>query len=377
MDAFETVLKMADLTYLKEGQIIIVYPAKTAGKLLGKRTSVHIYKIAYATLSDIQGKISSLKSDFGELITDDRLRLIIVRDLPENLAQIDKIVATLDAPPKQVLVEAMILDVNVTNASDMSVKLLKDSEIAQGITDADFKNQTLHPPSSWAGTGNTIGANSPLDLSGQGFYVQVLKKGIRAYLDAVRTTNNIEILSTPRVIALNHEKATIKSTDKISYYSGKTTTTGGGQETQTQTIAFMEAGTLLNITPHISDNGFILMEITPEISNITSSDPNKPASAIISGTTKVLVKDGQTILMGGLVTETNSMEEEGVPFISGIPFLGSFFRHKKMSKIKKEKVFLITPHIIDEQMLEHFSQEKAGIRENKAKTDQKGLDVIR
>lgn len=368
-DAFETVLKMANCTYIKEGDIILVYPVAKVGNLLGRQTIMHIYKIGYADLGDLTAKVTPVLSKFGEIITDKRLRLFIARDLAENFDNIDQIVKALDAPPKQVLVEAAILDISLTGSRSLGAKFLVDPSLTPGMTDAQY--QSL-PPHTFVSTEGFAGAPG---TTGSGFYVHVLKQGFRAYLNALKSDVDFDVLANPRIIALNHEEASILAGDQIGYLSSKTTSSSGGTSTVIEQVSFFETGIKLVFTPHITEDGFILMEMHPEVSEGQLGENKLPFKKTTETTTKVLVKDGQTILLGGLIRERNKNTETGIPLLSNLPFLGTLFRKKEIVKEKREMIVLITPHIIDEAMLKKFDQEKKDLE--KKQIDKGELELIR
>jgi type IV pilus secretin PilQ/predicted competence protein len=370
LEAFETILKLGNLSYLVEGDVILVYPIAKVGDLLGRQTIVHIYHINYAVLDEVVAKVSGVVSKFGTAFTDRRLKLLVVRDLPENLDQIDELVKALDEPPKQVLVQAMLLDVDLTEQKKMGVRVLADSKIHPGMTDAEWQALAPH---DWTGTGYP--PSTVTSSASEGFYIHVLKQGFKAFLSALQQTNDVDVLATPSIIALNHEKAVIFSGDSKAYTSQEIQTISGGEKVTTETISFFETGITMELTPHISEEGFILMEIIPEVSTGGIESNKYPYKKTTKTSTKVMVKDGQTVLLGGLIREENKLDEYGVPFLGQLPFIGTFFRRKEIKKNKRELVILITPHIIDDKMLEEMAQDKAKM-ENTRFEKQRSYNIL-
>lgn len=371
-EAFETVLSIADCSYIIQGDVILVYSGAKLGGLLSRKTILQIYKIGYADINELTEKVNKLVSKFGETIIDKRLRLFIVRDLPENLEQIDKIIKELDAPPKQVLVEAMILEINLTSSKSIGVKWKLDPQIMPGMSEVSY---LALPPHGYIATEGFAGEPG---TTGEGFYVHILKEGIRAYMNALEATTDYDILASPRIVALNHEQASILAGSQMGYVSSKTTSQATGGTVTSETVTFFETGIKLIFTPHITEQGFILMEIHPEVSEGKIVSERLPEKTTTETTTKVLVKDGQTILLGGLIRDKNINTQTGVPILSSLPFIGTLFSKKEVVKEKREMIVLLTPYIINEKMLEKFSREKKEFEEKKTqrKTTGKAFKIF-
>jgi type II secretory pathway component GspD/PulD (secretin) len=150
--------------------------------------------------------------------------------------------------------------------------------------------------------------------------------------------------------ALNHEEASILIGSKYGYRTTFTSTTG-----TMQNINFLEVGTKLRFIPHITEDGYIVMEIYPSVSD-GSVKNDIPQEDTTETRNKVLVKDGQSILIGGLTKNYTSQVDIGVPILSSIPFIGSLFRRTEILSQKMELMVIITPHIVTPQFIEAMAQ---------------------
>ncbi|MCX5657851.1 MAG: type II and III secretion system protein [Candidatus Omnitrophica bacterium] len=165
------------------------------------------------------------------------------------------------------------------------------------------------------------------------------------------------ILSKPTITTLNNEEAKINVTRKLAY---RTDTTNQSQTGTTTAITWQEkeVGIVLSVTPYINDSGDIIMKVEPTASLLqeyTSTDPNTRYPIIMSrsASTQVMVKDGETLVIGGLITQEMRDTKSGIPLLSDIPILGIPFQKKTKSLVNTELIIFITPHIITERQQEN------------------------
>ncbi len=191
-------------------------------------------------------------------------------------------------------------------------------------------------------------------------------------MELLSNRTGFNVLSSPRVMALDGKKAEIITGQQLGYFTTTTSTTGTSQN-----VSFLETGTKLEITPSIKSDGLIMMDIHPEISDgtVTGGLPQKQTTET---TTQLIVKDGQTIIIGGLVRNSSGKDVIGFPVLMDLPVIGSFFKQTTLSSDKKEVIVLITPHIVNERYLSEM-KDKVGDMEKQRndQTPQMTLDLVR
>ena len=184
-----------------------------------------------------------------------------------------------------------------------------------------------------------------------GLYSQIFSGDIEGYLSAIDRQIGYDLLASPRVTAINHHQAELLIGSKLGYRSTLTTETG----TQ-ELVEFLEVGVKLKFTPHISKNGYIRMSIAPSISegSIIDGLPQENTTETIN---EILVKDGQTIVIGGLIKNTNEKIVTGIPILSWLPIIGFLFRKTELLTEKREIMVLVTPTIVTPEDLEEMASE--------------------
>jgi len=194
----------------------------------------------------------------------------------------------------------------------------------------------------------------------------VISNNVEAYLSALQRIVGYNLLASPRITTLNHKPATILIGQKIGYETAVITTTGTVQQ-----VNFIDTGTSLKITPHVSENGYVRMLIAPKVSE-GHLENNIPQENTTETQCEVLVKDGQTIIIGGLIKEAETVTDTGVPILVGIPIIGAFFRNSDIVKSKRELLVFVTPHILTPDYLEGMAKE-INTFQKRQKVEKKGL----
>ena len=278
--------------------------------------------------------------------------LIIISD-PQDWEKIERIIVELDRKRQQVLVEAMIVEIDLQDDQDLGFDL---RAIIDTGTDADgilaFNSGIAQEAIQTGGvSGMTIG----------------LLKGdfdMYAILAANRENDNIKILSTPEIVTIENHEASINITEQIPFITGSRV---DDQNNVIETIEYRDVGIMLKLTPHINEKGYITMDINQTIQKIQEetrelANPSVFNREIIS---KVTVKDSRTIVIGGLIRDDIQFIEQKVPFLGDIPLLGLFFRRTKKQRLRTNLMVFITPTIVtDDEILAQVTEErKAGQKE--------------
>ena len=268
--------------------------------------------------------------------------VVIIRDRESILNQIDQIVARVDRRPLQVAIEAVIMSVKLDDKHQFGVdfEMLKDRANSRLISGS--------PPTSMAAISTSTG----------GLKFGFLDSSLTAFISALEEIGDTNVIATPRILCLNKHRAEIHIGSELGYVSTSQTETS-----TTQSVEFLEVGTQLRIRPFISRDGMIRMEVHPELSTgtVTTQDgftiPNKEVTQV---TTNVMVRDGATVVIGGLISESLTTSNSQIPLLGSLPLVGPLFRQQTETTQRTELVILITPRIVyDEDM--YFEGNKAAI----------------
>ena len=286
--------------------------------------------------------------------------MLILLAREETNARVDALLAKLDIPPQQVLVEATILSVSLNDTAKLGVDFT-----ALGGIDFQAMGGTSNITDSYTG-GTAEGAQLDnwllgfsqtgfTDSSSGGLHMGILKNQVGIFIQALEDVGNATVLSNPQVLTLNRHAAQVLVGKKIGYQT--TTTT---QTSTVQSVEFLEVGTSLVFRPFISDDGYVRMEIHPENSdgsiNPTSGLPEESTTEV---STNILVRSGHTVVIGGLMENAVATTTSQIPFLGSLPYLGSLFRSESESESKNEIIVMLTPHIVDDQELDSRAGEAA------------------
>ena len=275
--------------------------------------------------------------------------VLVVKDFPEQLDAAEALLREVDARPEQVLVEATILSTTLTENNQLGV----DFNLVGGVDfDAvDFlTGGQLGGPASvnggasvavddavyGGGTGNNFGGG----VNG-GLKAGIVSGDVSVFLSALEGVTDTTVLANPKVLALNKQKGEVL----VGRQDGFITTTLT-ETSATQSVEFLETGTKLVFRPFVSRDGYVRMEIHPEDSAGGVDARGLPSKVTTQVTSNVLVKDGHTIVIGGLFRESTTVARSQVPILGNIPLLGAAFRRQSDTTVREEIIILLTPHIV-------------------------------
>jgi len=314
--------------------------------------NTRVFNLNFANAKETEKTIVKLVSRDGKVGIDERLNSIIVTDSAENLERISQALGILDVKAPQVMIEVLIVNVKLTDELKMGVDWTRLG------TSKNYLTQGLSITGSTNPYGKVTFSSTPSNWTFQGL------------IDFVETNKDVKILANPKVLVLNNHMATIKTVKEIPYQEKSTSSEGGSYAS----TSFKDVGVKLKVTPQITDDGHIIMEIEPEqsaqIDTLTVENSEIPVIETRNTSTTLRVKDGQTIIIGGLREKQPTIEESKVPILGDIPLIGLLFRKVDTELIESELGVFITPHIYtdgklsDEEMkLLHSSDEKKSVLE--------------
>ncbi len=316
--------------------------------------------LSFAKVADAKAILEKVITKRGGIITDERTNTLIITDLPRNIYLIDDLIAQLDVQIQQVQIEARVIEASKDFEQAFGVKWPSsnsgDAKLSVGGNDAAWGTVGGTGP-SWNSSGGfrrtasnqaattAWTENTPIpDPAGQ-FWVSFLSNrfSVNVILQAMEKEGKVKIVSSPKIVTQNNKKARILAGEKIPY-----PTQQGGAAGGAITVAFIEANLELNVTPQITNDGTIIMDIQVEKSEADFSRTVQGSPTILRKAieTQVLVKDGGTAVLGGVYTTKSSAGVTGVPFLSKIPVLGMLFRSKVDKESNAELLVFITPRIL-------------------------------
>jgi type IV pilus assembly protein PilQ len=259
---------------------------------------------------------------------------LVVSDYPENIARIREVVAEVDTEPLQVLLEVTVMEATLTEETKFGIDWKNISGVSLDLGTSGFLQDGFSPV--------VTGSNSAGGIS-----IGVTFDNISALITAIETVSDLTIMANPKILALNKQAGKLIIGKEEGYQSLTNVSEGG---TSTQQVEMLESGTVLEFRPFIGKDGLIRMEIRPEQSNgeiVDYGSVQLPLKTKTEVMTNVMVKDGQTIVLGGLFKEETDLGRSQVPILGDIPVVGELFRGVSDSSTRVELVILITPHIID------------------------------
>jgi len=285
-------------------------------------TQVKAFEMQYVPVEDIQGLLEPYLSEYGEITSFEDRNLFLVEDTPGFLRRITALKQQIDQPPTQVLIEAKILEITLTDEDSYGLDWTNIFKASGG--EGDFGTQGLAQPGS------------------DGFFFNFADDKFSVTLDALTSQGRVRTLSSPKLMATENVESSVIVGDRRGY-SVVTTI----NQVTTESIEFLESGVILRVTPNVDDSGQVMLEIHPEVSTgIINPLTGIPSQATTEVTTRMIVPDGQTIFVGGLIKRRVDESKSGVPVVSRIPGIGRLFSNRKSTITNTETIVLITPTVV-------------------------------
>jgi type IV pilus assembly protein PilQ len=346
--------------YEQQGNLIKVYTKEEYKKLKEnpERLEYKIFTLYYISAAEAKKLITPVLSGNGSIETTSAAETdfptgesisagsgggdttamndtIIVNDYPEKIEAVAKVLSEVDVRPKQVLIEATILSATLTDDTQFGI---------------DWQNM-------FGVVGSGIGSNAAsvgrLDFVNSLNTNQVTKTGglsigihdnLTAFIRAVEEVTDVTILANPKILAVNKQLGQVYIGKKLGYQSQTTQT----ETSTTEQVEFLDTGTKLSFRPYIGNDGYIRMDIHPKDSSgdlKSNSIPDETSAELL---TNIMVKDGETIVIGGLFRDTIKENRTQIPILGDLPFIGFLFRGTADQVKREEVIITLTPHIIKE-----------------------------
>lgn len=354
--ALDLIMEIKGLGMIREGNVARIMPKEklramdeakmTAARARDKLETLdtEVITISYADLSNVAAPAKKMLTERGKITEDKRNKQLIVTDIPNSIAEIRKLVVLLDTPEKQVLIEARIVEATTTFSRDLGVKWGVSHQSDTGgngslnTANLGLGGSFLLSPNAVTGLTGTAGLGSALTFGRLGVDSTILDLRI----SALEKSGHGKVISTPRVTTMNGSKAVISQGTEIPYQS---TDENGKTETE-----FKKAELSLTVTPEINPDGSIFLQILAKNDSRGADVPtglgSAPAIDTKTADTKVLVRDGETTVIGGIFVEEKRSQEDGVPYLMKIPILGHLFKSSNRVEERRELLVFITPRIL-------------------------------
>jgi type IV pilus assembly protein PilQ len=273
--------------------------------------------------------------------------MLIIHDYPRNLDKVAEILKVLDQAPRQVHVEVTVLNAKVSNLNQLGVNFSALAGVnyrEYGATSSDgfsVNDNVFNSDQIGDGLGR-ISTELGSGLVGRGMQFGFIQNNIAAFVRAIEEQTSVVVQANTSLITMNKARGEVKLARKDGY---STTIVSNG--VAVQDVKFLETGTTLILRPFIQDNGIIRMEIHPEDSDGGIASNGFPFEQTAEMTSNVMVRSGDTLVIGGLFREKRSGTDAKVPLLGSIPFVGGLFRSKDQTVLREEVIILLTPRIID------------------------------
>lgn len=323
LQAVSLIAESAGFVVEQRNNSFFVIQRDDAGKLRqSDRLEVRSFKVQYASTSEIETILQDYVSEFGSIKALQENDLLLVEDLPSFLDRMELLLAEIDREPKQIMIEAKILEISLSDNQSYGLDWAK-------LFDS-------------SGGSGSLGTQSLANSTSAGLFAQYNNSNVNLVLNALKERGRLRTISTPKLLAMEGLEAETVVGTEIGY---KVTTTIN--QVSTESIEFLESGIILKVTPTVDREGRIMLDIFPEVSTGSVNDDGVPSKATTQVSTRMLVPDGKTVFLGGLIRHQVNNSREGIPVLGDLPVIGGLFSNRSKNIISTEIVVLITPRIVD------------------------------
>jgi len=391
-EALDAILHANGFGYLERGNFIYVYTREELEQIerASRRPVSRVVTLDYLNAADAAEFAKQLLSETGSITTHAATESfqitegvpagadtyassaqLVIHDHEDRVDQIVALIEELDTRPAQVLIEATILQTSLTEANAFGV----DFALIKNLSFTDFLGDDIGGPLNVVngliggqgqlvdgtdvgvtdGTSGAAAQSTPGNTAGPAtLKAGIVNDDVGVFLRVLDQVTDVTVISNPKILTLNRQPARVLVGTRVGYLNTTTTETS-----TTQTVEFLDVGTELSVRPFVSKSGLIRLELRPKVSNFTLREitdslgntvtiPDEDTSEM---TTNVMVSDGQTVVLGGLFTESTTATRRQVPLLGDIPLIGSAFRGHDDDTRRNEIIFMITPSLVNDTTL--------------------------
>jgi type II secretory pathway component GspD/PulD (secretin) len=291
--------------------------------------------------SEFLSSIANLVSDDGRVIANPDRNSIVVYERASRIAAIDKIMAAMDTAPEQVLITAKLIEVTIDEYIGYGLEIFTNHS-ANNLNDGRFTGGSFD--TTQGAVGGLFGQPTGFDP----FFATFTNPRVDVRLELLANEGRVKTLSQPTQMVSNRQTANIVVGQEIPYLEASTQSGAGAA---TASVAFKEVSIRMDITPTVLESGLVRLEVSVRVAevigNIAIEGNNTPVLSTRESTTDVFIRDGETLIMGGLMRERDRYDENGLPFLKDIPFLGYLFKSANQTTSKTDLLFFLRPQIVN------------------------------
>jgi type II secretory pathway component GspD/PulD (secretin) len=327
---------------------------ETLAQHMDVSTETRVYKLYYGKVEDVIGQIEkALTEGVGKIKSDVRTNKVAVTDLPTRFNEISHLIEEFDEKTPQVLIVTKIVEISLSDDFGFGVDWSLFSRLVHQKLNEGEKLFSANLDVNSIASATTGVSTFTLRQAGD----------LTAVVQALKTFGQTNTLSSPRILVANNEEAKILIGTDEAFVTQQTVVSSGGSNTSDE-VQFVEVGTKLGVTPTVNRDGFVTLNLRPEVSSVTrtlvvgaSNVSNDTAAAQTARTTvpivstsevetTVLIKSGHTVVIGGLIKDVENIDTQEIPILGSLPLIGGFFRSEDREIDKTELVVFVTPHIV-------------------------------
>jgi len=342
-DALDAILSTHGYNYYHKNNIIQVSDSDTEHAGFNMATFV----VRSLNIADIEDNLANLTSGDAKIMLNTEANSVTIIDSPSNLNRVAEYLNQADVGAGQVRIEARIVEFSLEKGMETGVSWtwfdadIPDFEDLRGILSQNT--------SATSDAFSYIASNEHID----------------AQIQAMASQKKAKLLSAPSIVTLSGTEAEIKVGNRVPYTQSTTT-----QTVTVESVSFEDVGIILNVIPHVGHDGYITMYLHPEVSEVTGwTEDDQPIIATREATTYARVKQGETIVIGGLIENHQTDEEVKVPFLGDIPLLGYLFKNTLENSKETELVIFVTPHLIGDDAM------RADTQKQRVQMENRGIDL--
>jgi len=322
-EAVNLIAESAGFVVEQRNNSFFILEREDAGKLRqSDRMEVRAFKVEYAAIADVETILQEHISEYGSIKSLPENDLLVVEDLPPFLDKIATILDEIDREPKQILIEAKILEISLTDNQAYGLDWARLFDSASEI--------------------GAFGVRGLASATSAGLFADYTNGDIELVLSALKERGRLRTISTPKLLAMEGLEAETVVGTEIGY---QVTTTIN--QVTTESIEFLESGIILRVLAQVDRSGRIMLEIHPEVSTGVVSDDGIPSKSTTQVSTQMLVPDGKTVFLSGLIQHQVNNTREGVPVLGDLSVIGGLFSNRAQSITSTEIVVLITPTVVN------------------------------
>lgn len=366
-EALTAILDSNNCGWRERGNFIYVYTNDElkAMESSGQNLVTRIFRLYYTTAADIEVLIKNALSEKGKVAVTPKSEVgiasnseqaggnalatedcVVVTDYAEHVEQVARLIAEIDVRPQQVLIEATLLRAGLNEDNALGI----DFNLVGGV---DFQNLTSVSPAITSldvgdlegpllqRTSFTTRTDFNAGIEPGGITFGLVKDSVAVFVRALEKVTDVSVLSNPKILTLNKQKGEVIVGRRDGYLTTTVTETAA-----VQNVEFLETGTQLIFRPFVGDDGYIRMEVRPKDSTGGITAANLPFEQTTEVTTNVMVRDGNTILIGGLFREVTNSSRSQVPYLGNIPVAGALVRNSKDTTQREEVIILLTVRLV-------------------------------